>query len=199
MKKITSLSILLAFILLAAFRPYQQTELKSIPVNSQLAYNVDFKGEKYQFMVEVLKKTPELVFKYNLTMGGGMNATVTIGADAMKNAVNQNNYFNGRDISLTNQTTVWVSQKVFNDIITTGKTTMGDAQGLGVKTTEYSLVGKEKFSTTLNGDAITLEALHLKATNDSGFEYWIWNNAADPLILKMQLGWGIAIKEINVN
>ena len=199
MNKIATLSIALTLVAIAAFKPVKQSELKSIPVNSQLAYNVDFKGEKYQFVVEVLKKSPELVFKYNLTMGGGMNATVTISADAMKTAVNQNNYFNGRDVSLGDKTTVWVSQKVFNDITTNGKTSMGDVQGLGIKTTEYSLVGKEKFSTSLNGDPITLEALHLKATNGSNYEYWIWNNAADPLILKMDLGWGISIKEINVN
>lgn len=182
---------------LTAFMPSTRySDLEEIKVNSQLAYNVDFRGQKYQFVVDVQKKSPDLVFKYNLTMGGGMEATVTVTEEAMKTAINQQNYFNGADRTLNTETTVWVSKKVFNEIKNSGKTIIGNAQGMGAfKADEYTLTGTVDFNAMVNGEEVKLKALHIKAAND--YQYWIWDNAKDPLILKMDLGWGISLKEIN--
>ncbi len=173
-------------------------ELKEIPANSQLSYNVDFRGQKYQFIVEVQKKSPDLSFKYNLTMGGGMEATIIMTKDALATAINQQNYFNGSDRTLSTETTVWVSQKVFKEIKDNKKTTIGNSTGGlgGYKTDEYSLEGTVDFPTVVNGEPATLKALHIKAAN--GYQYWIWDNEKDPLILKMDLGWGISLKEVSV-
>jgi hypothetical protein len=180
---------------LISFTSTTGDELKDIPVNAQLAYNVDFRGQKYQFLVEVKKKAPELIFSYNLTMGGGMTGTIMMNENALTNAVNQQNYFNGTDRNLDTETTVWVSKKVYDEIKNSGKTSMGNSQGMGAfKAEEYTLEGTEDFPTTLNGEAVTLKALHVKAAN--GYQYWIWDNAKDPLILKMDLGWGISLKEV---
>jgi hypothetical protein len=192
-----SLLFVLAIALFAFVPKHRTQELKEITASSQLSYNVDFKGQKYQFIVEVQKKSPVLVFKYDLTMNGGMQGTITMTEEALKGAINQQNYFNGTDRELKTETTVWVSSKVYNDIKKGGKTQIGNSAGLGYKVDEYKLIGTEDFATTVNGEEVALKALHIKA--DNGFEYWIWDNAKDPLILKMDLGWGITIKEISTN
>lgn len=196
MKKILLASSLLALI---SFSPKQQATLNAIPVDSQLAYNVDFGGNKYQFIVELKQKEPDLVFDYNLSMGAGKQGKVTITKEAMESARGQQNYFAGGEQKLSAQTTVWLSQVVYKEAKEKGKTTMATVESGDMKNIDYTLVGNEKMELQLNGETINLPCLHLKSTDGRDFEYWVWDNPKDPLILKMSIGWGIAIKEINMN
>jgi hypothetical protein len=188
-----------AFIAVMAFTPRQQATLNSIPVDSQMAYNVDFGGNKYQFIVELKQKEPDLVFDYNLSMGGGKIGKITITKDAMQTARGQQNYFAGGEQKLSAQTTVWLSQVVYKEAKENGKTTMATVESGDMKNIDYTLVGTEKMDLQLNGENITIPCLHLRSTDGRGFEYWVWDNPKDPLILKMSIGWEIAIKEINFN
>jgi hypothetical protein len=88
---------------------------------------------------------------------------------------------------------------VYKEAKDKGKTTMASFEGGEMKNTEYILLGTEKMDLQLNGENISLPCLHLQSTDGRNFEYWVWDNPKDPLILKMSIGWGISIKEINVN
>lgn len=188
-----------AFMALISFAPRNQTVLNNLPVDSQLAYNVDFGGEKYQFIVELKQKEPDLIFDYNFSMGSGKQGKVTITKDALQTARGQHNYFAGGEQTLSAQTTVWLSQVVYKEAKQNGKTTMATIESGDMKNIDYTLVGTEKMDLQLNGENISLPCLHLRSTDGRDFEYWVWDNPKDPLILKMSIGWGIAIKEINVN
>jgi hypothetical protein len=188
-----------ATIALISFAPRPQTTLNNIPVDSQLAYNVDFGGNKYQFIVELKQKDPNLVFDYNLSMGSGKQGKVTIVKEALQTARGQQNYFAGGEQTLSTQTTVWLSQVVYKEAKEKGKTTMATGESGDMRFVDFTVVGTEKMELQLNGENISLPCLHLRSTDGRDFEYWVWDNPKDPLILKMSIGWGLAIKEINVN
>jgi hypothetical protein len=165
----------------------------AIKPGDKLVYEVNFRGDIYNFEV-LVKSLGEngISFSYDMPSKGN-KAAIVITANAVKNAVVYNNYFNGQDQTFTDKSTVWLSQKNFTESLA-GKTSMDMGSG------NESFIKKEEvsFSYKKSGKDIAAKGLRLDNGKNSidQRQLWILNSKTNPLILKMNLGWTIELKEI---
>jgi hypothetical protein len=161
-------------------------------------------GSKYDFTVSNPKGAvlTDFEFDWAMTSGADMNGHIKITKEAMKAATGQNNYFGPRlkNATLTDKTTIWVSQDVFIALSKKGTAKMDVGNGEEV----FTVVGfktddKDKAAFNDNvmvkGTEKTLTTLHVKNT-DGSRQLWILNNLQNPLIIKMDLGWTIVLKTV---
>ncbi len=156
-----------------------------------LVYHVNNNGDEYDFIVTI--KTFDSMINFGYTMPQKQKAAnIIIRANAVKNAVKYNNYFDGADKTFTNESTVWLSQKNYKEIApnNTGEAQMDMGNGLqnfkktDASTMKITYLGEEKIIT------------YHKALAEGGNEIWVLNNKTNPLIVKMNLGWTIELKEV---
>lgn len=155
-----------------------------------LVYSVNNNGDVYDFIVTVNKYDKSIEFSYDMPQKKSA-AKISIEQNAVEDAVKYNNYFNGSDKTFTNQSTVWLSRKNFQELsMKEGSTSMDMGNGnetynqKSTSTMKIKYMGEEKIIT------------YYKAIAASGNEVWVLNNSKNPLIVKMNLGWTIELKEV---
>ena len=167
-------------------------------------WEVNNNGDVYNFIVSNPKgnTTADFEFDWAMTTGTDMNGHIKITKDAMKSAAAQNNYFGPRlkNATLTDKTTVWVSQQVFTELIKKGNTQMDVGNGLEIFTVVTDKDGdaeKESFKDAIivKGSDKTLTTIHVKNA-DGSRQLWILYNLQNPVIVKMDLGWSITLKTV---
>ena len=165
----------------------------------ELLYQVTAFGTQYDFIVTVNSGGAEkpLDFNYRMTNTAGTAGHVIISAAARATAKQYINYFTGGELLLTTASTVWITDANFTDFATQ-KTTM--AFDGGATETMYTSAHSEvnpviKIKGTerkLDGFSITNAAFGNKGDKT----LWINNSSLNPLIIKMELGFTIELKEI---
>jgi hypothetical protein len=192
MKKVLLLVISLFCISLIAI---SQTSAESLNVKpgDKLIYEVNFRGDVYNF--EVTLKTfdeNEISFNYKMPSKGN-SANIIITNIAVKSATTYYNYFNGQDQKFADKSTVWLSRKNFNEL-ESGKTGMDVGSGSDV----FERKEDASFSFKYNGKEITVNGFRTDngKSNLDQRQLWILNNKSNPLILRMNLGWTIELKEV---
>ena len=204
MKKIIQLitAICVVFFCTTAFaqtaKPFAITDFK------MATWEVNNNGGVYNFIVSNPKGNVTTDFEFNWAMSSSddMNGHIKITKDAMKSAIAQNNYFGPRlkNATLTDKTTVWISQDVFTQLNKKGSAKMdvGNGEelftGVGGKTDNDD---KTAFTDNVKvkGNDKTLVTLHVK-NEDGSRQLWILNNQQNPVIVKMDLGWSIILKSV---
>ncbi len=173
------------------------SEFYDLKKGDKLVYQVKAGGNEYEFIVTLNDPgNNALDFNYEMTNSNKTIGHVTISNKAKSEATKYVNFFRGGELSLTDACTVWLSGKNFNDMANK-KTTMTLDNG-----------APETFYNPENDDVSTI--VKIKG-EDKKIEAFIINNAADgtgnktmwihdissnSLIVKMDLGWSIVLKEI---
>ena len=177
-------------------KPFAITDFKTA------TWEVNNNGSVYPFIVSNPKGSTVTDFEFNWSMGDDNNGHIKITAAAMKSAIGQNNYFGPslKNATLTDKTTVWVSQQVYTDLAKKGSAKMDVGNGPEVFTTVTDKDGdaeKESFKDAIKvkGNEKTVTTLHVKNT-DGSRQLWILNNPQNPVIIKMDLGWTIVLKSV---
>jgi tetratricopeptide (TPR) repeat protein len=161
-------------------------------------------GNIYRFTLFNIKGSSDndLEFDWVMTSRPDLDGHIKITKEAMEKAVAQNNYF-GPDLknaTLTNKTTAWVSKLVINDILKSNSCKIDVGNGEEV----FTLVpntsdnrDKEVFEDkiTVKGEEKYLNTLHVKNTAGTR-QLWILNDVNNPLIVKMDIEFGITLKSI---
>jgi len=146
----------------------------------------------YPFNITVNSLKPNFAFSWD--MGEGATGNVTINGKALKKATKMIDYFEkGTDITMEDQTTVMFSKALYKKMKAGGSAEMTLD---GVSQT-MKFMKKEKMAVSVNGTGQSLDVLY--AETDKNCKFWIWDNAATPLILKMELGWSLTIQSITTN
>ena len=156
-----------------------------------LVYGVDYQGKKYDFKVTILNFSPDLTFDWQMTNPVNTKGKVIIKKEAFASSKAQFNYFSGGETVLEDKTSVWLSKKSYFQL-KKKKATIIDS-GSGDET--LTLKGREKLLVKVHGVDTELNVIY--AETDKGNKFWIWENSVAPVILKMNLGWEIAIREIH--
>ncbi len=165
---------------------------------------VNANGEDYEFTVSNIKGTADTDFEFDwaMTTGAGMDGHISITKDAMEKALAQNNYFGPtlKNATLTDKTTVWVSKAVINGLITNGTARMDVGNGEEVFTVvpdKTERWDEEAFEEKIQfkGEEKYLNTLHVK-NEDGSRKLWILNTAANPMIIKMDIGFTISLKSV---
>jgi hypothetical protein len=162
-----------------------------IAMDTKATYAVDFGGQQYKFIIDIIQDDPEIVFNWKMTTSrGDKEGNISMAAEAVQSATAQYNLFENGEIVLDDKTSVWVSRDVFKSLRSGAETimnAMGEDKTFIRKNvpagTEVVVAGK------------TISVIYAEAT-DGSEKFWILNNPKMPLIMKMDLGWKIAIEKI---
>lgn len=182
-----------------------------------LVYTVFKDGNpSYSFLVKILANTSYISFDYGITYSGpSAKGSIIIEENAIENATGLKNYFGtGADQLNDDITTVFLSKKMFNDILVNKKTSISLDDS---KPIEFEgSIGEESvftFGSTFmrsynehDKDFMVIEDYGytyidgLKSTiienKETGQEIIFWNNPLCPIILYMNIGFEIRLDAI---
>lgn len=164
-----------------------------------LVYDVRATDKSYQFMVIPNKFDVGGGADFNWVMTDPVNrkGRVTISAAALKSGKRLINYFSGGDLKLTDASSVWLATDNFKDI-TSGETKIAMDSG---EPETFASPETDAVTPTINykGKEISLDgfAIESKPGGNAGRkELWVLNITNNLLILKMDMGWTIELKEV---
>lgn len=161
---------------------------------SKLTYRVNFNAIEYDFIIDSLKTSNDISFCWRMTEPMVSSGKICVKKFALDTATVMNCFFaDSSNDTLTSATTVWVSKKVYKAMKKGGS--VGIDVGIGRE--KLSFKSKEKITTKQNGNNKSLNVFYCATA--SGNKFWILDDPANPLILKMYLGWTIEIKEITIS
>ncbi len=188
----TKLLLILLFSVSGIFCKGQKNdEFEWLKNGSSLSYHVVFNAIEYDFIVDSLTLAADVSFNWKMTEPMVMDGSILIKKNALDTATSFYNYFSGGNLVFEDKTSIWVSKKVFK-AIKKGSSIVVDA---GTGREKLLFVAKENILVNINGHQKSLETL--KSVTESGKIIWILNNPANPIIIKMNLGWTIVLKEVN--
>ncbi len=165
--------------------------------NTTYVYEVDYYGIKYDFIVTVKSLSDGITFDYEMTNAAKTKGTIIMTKEALENAVNQYNHFQGGEKKLTDATTVWVSKKVFNDLVEKGEAVISPDGGKTMVTIGGATPLHDFTMHNAKSDEKMDDISHIYAESEDGkIKYRIHMSEYHPLILKMDLGWTITLKEL---
>lgn len=198
------LSTLLLFVALCAVAQAQKKKTSTPPAKTAagitlkngdvLVYEVARNGETWHFEVTIKEIRQAIVFDW-IMPEKNISGEVTLEQQARDKAVIYRNYFSDSSESdFTDTSTVWMSKKNFNEL----------KKGSTIMTVDEN--GAERFdkkeTATLGviykGKGMNLHMLHATngKTDDNLREVWVLDQASQPLILQMDMGFKIVLKEI---
>jgi hypothetical protein len=159
-----------------------------------LVYEVNNNGDIYHFEVTIKEIREAIVFDWVMPEKD-FSGEVTLEKTARDGATTYANYFaNGSEKIYTDTCTVWFSRKNFAEL----------KKGSTICTIDQ--YGAERFdkkpgaglAIQYKGKPLTLKTINATngKTGDAQRQLWMLDNAANPLIVKMNLGWTIVLKEI---
>ena len=165
---------------------------------------VSANGAEYDFLVSNPKGNTDTDFEFDwaMTNKDDMKGHIKLTKEAMEKAIAQNNYFGAglKNATLNDKTTVWVSKAVFDGLTKNNNAKMDVGNGEEL----FTVVTDKQDNRDQNGfeDKVTVKGsdkyvntLHVK-NDDGSRQLWILNDAKNPLIIKMDLGWSITLKSI---
>ena len=166
----------------------------AIKPGTQLTYDVNAGGKQYKFIVTIKKLGTEIAFDWKMTEPLNKTGSVAMTAAAVAKADALFNYFNGGPTVLEKETSVWISQKLFNDIATNAQGAIrvnGAADTVTVMSNTIS-----EFNFNLNGNLVAVPGWELQGGSDIKYTIDVIESAKFPLIVRMDLGWTIALSEV---
>jgi hypothetical protein len=168
-------------------------------------WEVNANGATYDFSVSNPNGNGDTDFEFDWAMSNKeeMKGHIKLTKEAMEKANAQNNYFGPglKNATLTDKTSVWISKAVFNELTKTGSGKMDVGNGeeiFTVVTDKFDDRDKDPFDykISVNGSEKYVNTFHVK-NEDGSRQLWILNDAKNPMIVKMDLGWSIILKSID--
>jgi len=181
----------------ASGRPKRAADVvpKWLHVGTVLVYGVDHNLRKYDFIVTVKKLAPEVVFDWVMTSMKNRQGTVVMEPQALASAKALHNmFFRGKDV-LKDKTSVWVSRLFFEQY---RKKVI--SQMLNTGSDEEAFMPDDKapalYEVLAGGKRLSMPVLALRSISKDGHHLTLHDNLAAPIIVRMELGWKIWLKEI---
>ncbi len=167
---------------------------KAMKPGTVLTYDVDAGGKKYQFIATVTKLGDEIAFDWKMTEPVSKTGNVLMSANAVSKAGALFNYFTGGESKLDNETSVFISRKVFNDV---SSTSSADVRINGASDTVTVMSNTiSEFSFNLNGNLVSVPGWELQGGGEVKYTVNVIESFKFPLIFSMNLGWTIQLTEV---
>ncbi len=147
----------------------------------------------YDFIISNITKTNELL-SCNYEINSKPSAKLIIKKEGLQNATIYINMFTGEDLSLENESTIWLSQKNMKEILEHSTTNLS-LENIEGKFVVEQTESYDYLKVKVNGKEKLLDYIKLKDT-DYGQELWVLNDINNPLILKMGISFTIKLEEI---
>ncbi|MEO7310817.1 MAG: hypothetical protein ABIX01_10500 [Chitinophagaceae bacterium] len=165
----------------------------------KLVYHVNAYGSEYDFIVSIngFDYDKGIDFNYEMTAPASKTGHVKIGPAGFHSSRKYINQFSGGELNLTDASTIWLCYDAFYDDMPKRQTMMtldNAAPELFYRPEEDAIEQEIKFK----GEAVKVEGFLINNKKDGtgNKEIWVHNSSSNPLILKMDLGWTIELKEV---
>ena len=174
---------------------------------AEYKYSVSAAGDEYDFTVTRTEGdyNSELSFDWFMSNYNQSSGSITLTKAALDNATEQMNKFSGgKDNEILSEvTSVWISRAVFNALKEKGEATMSvDGQWRDFKVAtkdqeENYEVDYYNGSVAYNGEEDKrIQTIHIYSDDNDKYQLWINDDAANPMIIKMNIDFGIELKEV---
>lgn len=165
----------------------------------QLVYAVKSHGTEYDFIVTLNKYNSEdgIDFNYEMTNEAHTSGHVVISADAKYNARKYINFFKGGELTLTDAITVWMSGIAFSEM--PEKKTIMTFDNEETPETMYRPENDEVAPIiNFRGKPVAVDAFIINNAPDGkgSKTMWVAGISSGPLIVKLDFGWSVLLKEI---
>lgn len=199
MKKILFLFSFLCLSILSFAQVNLQTLVKP---GTKLIYAVEAGAQKYDFIVTVKTLVPALIFDWEMTNDNKSNGTITHTAPAMISGNTMYNYFSpGAKILDDNTLSVWISKNTFTGL-TKGTKSVLLQMNINEAPKKMGVTKEDpaELKIIVNGEKETVEEFEAKdmgvGDGQDPVYFTFATSAKMPIILRMQNGFNIALKEI---
>jgi len=162
--------------------------------NTQLQYDLILANESLRLQINVVATNPRS-FQY-IVESQNITGSISMTSEAEDEATELYHNFAGEDKKLIKSTSIWLSDAVFNQLSKGLPTTISYRQGFVKNELEYKVVEKQKILYNVNGKPKSLDVLYIEDMHKKGFKIWVLNNVENPLILRLNFGWQLILKDI---
>lgn len=164
----------------------------------KLVYHVNANGKEYDFIVTINDESYEkgVDFNYEMTDPVNLKGHVLISAKGKNESNKYVNYFRGGEMQLDDACTVWMTGLNFSDMPNKQTTMIIDNNE---PETFYRPDNDEVYPVVnVKGKMMKIDGFRINNAKDGSGNKTLWINgiSSNSLILKMDLGWTIELKEI---
>lgn len=161
-------------------------------------YEVVFQGNTYDFRVTnpIVDMGKGVSFKFKMTGDVGITGLIKISKDAIDTAHVQMNRFGNGNKELTEETSVWLSNAVFNELKQNGESFI---QASIFSAQVFEVVNEDDpfYTVKVDDEDKYIKCIRIASkSGDDSQEIWINDDPKNPLILKMKLDFSIELKQI---
>uniref|UniRef100_A0A7C3N7W2 DUF3108 domain-containing protein n=1 Tax=candidate division WOR-3 bacterium TaxID=2052148 RepID=A0A7C3N7W2_UNCW3 len=197
MEKFIKKFLLTLFIILTVncakdFKTQSSQYSKFFKSGTTLVYEVSSWGDMYTLKVEIEKIKGDLTYKYTLSDGNVVGeGEINISKKSLENSIKIfMNFWDGGIVDTKEKTSILFSKKVFRDLVNKKEVTIDVGDG-----EEHLTFGnKDSYFCVVDGKEIELKCIN--ASSDLFGYFSILDDYSFPLILKMEVGYIIELKEI---
>lgn len=164
----------------------QQVKLKN---GSVLKYKVTNGTENYTLTVTIKNWDPERSLDYEVSAPKTATGNIILAQASLDNATGLNNDYAGGPMSLATESCVWISKTVYNSL-------KRDFQArLTTKGQTYTLLNnyEDEYKVTVDGKPTPLGIIYAEEQSGKPNKFWVLNDEANPLIIKI-IDWGMTIE-----
>ncbi len=190
MKKIFFFLLLVASTAIISMAQNKADQPIKIGVGTTLTYTVDFNFNQYDFVCTFIDDEDDMIVDYKMTDANSTSGRVYMSKYALDKSTAMYNYFGGGEKRLDFQTTILVSKVIYDAL--KNNTPIHIDSGDGDETMTFG--DFTKLPCTIDGVESSIPVLYGQSDNSN--QYWVFDDASFPVILKMDLGWSITIKSI---
>lgn len=164
-----------------------------------LVYGANYYGNEFDINFHIKSLNHQVVFDYDGTGGRDNSGTIIMAEKALEMARAQDNYYHdGGKKNLENQTTIWVSKLVFNKLVSQGEVSISTDGGASQVRLMDGVIQHDFPITNVENAETNISCIYA-ATADEKVKYWVSLNEDNPIILRMEMGWSIWLKEVKMD
>ncbi len=211
MKTFATRLLVVAFVTMAAMQATAQITTGTIALNTNisskiptytpkandvLTYQVTTPTSSYTFTVIIKTLKPDLSFDWVMSGDVNQKGSVFYENATAADAMGLHNMFTAGAVKLKDQTSVWVSNTFFK--LLKSNVTANVSVDKAITADGFKNCGIQSFTFDLNGTKTTMP--YVKANNAENCAgdktIYVLDNAQNPLIMYMNMGWTIELKSI---
>jgi len=190
-------------ILFASFLAPKKKIIVILKHGSQLVYDMDAGNAHYDLIVTIKKTKPEISFSYETTGPNPKKGAITIPAKDIDSARSLNNDFGGGTKTLDGETSVFLSRAIYAEVAMAGMTEGGTSfKANSNEAIENFTKGEpNQNEIKVNGKKIQIDGERFYDYVDEKhgnyhYAFTLMKSDDYPLILEMNLGWIMHLKEM---
>ena len=196
MKKLAPIVLLLFFFAQLSAQNISDLESfeKAMKPGTQLTYDVTNKDLHYQLVLTIKKLGDEISFDWKTTAPDNKSGTVTMNAAATGQAEALQNNFKGGTAALTNETSIWISKKVFTTIASTAQASIKMNGASDTVTVMANTIGEYNFN--LDGNLVAVPGWEMQGGGEPKYTIDILESTKFPILYKVDMGWSMVLSEV---